>query len=338
MRANIVKIVVAAAILLMGIAYVSLGLRESEEQQKVLRVGYFPTINHSQALLGIEDGSFQESVGDDTELEWIQFNSGPSAMEAMFSENLDISYIGSGPAINGYNRSNGDIVILSGAMDAGAVLLVRSGEGIESVSDLSGKMVSIPQYGNTQDIVLRKLLREAGLEDRSRGGDVDIIQAGGSDTMTLLERGDISAAIVPEPWGSIIGDSEGVDILLDESELYRDGDYPTALIIARREIVDKYPEEVESFLRNHLEITNYISENKVNSVNFISKALLRLSGREIPKGIIEKSISRVRVTSEVDRDAVRDMAEILRYVGYDRGNLDIEGIFRTEILEKILKE
>lgn len=303
------------------------------EQEDILRVGYFPNINHSQALLGIDDGSFQKAVGDELKIEWIQFTSGPAAMEAMFSGNLDISYIGSGPAINGYNRSKGDIVILSGVAEGGAVLLARKQDQINSIADLSGKMLAIPQYGNTQDIVLRKILKDAGLEDRSRGGDVDIIQAGGSDTMTLLERGDISAALVPEPWGAIIAQSESVEILLDEKELYRQGKYPTALIISRREALERYPEEIALFLKNHADLTDYMLENEEASIEKISDILVRLSGRQIPVEILAESFSRVNSSVRVSKDSIREMAELLRYVGYDRGSLDIEGIFRLDMLE-----
>jgi NitT/TauT family transport system substrate-binding protein len=35
-----------------------------QEQQKILRIGYFPNINHAQAVIGIGNGDFQRALGD----------------------------------------------------------------------------------------------------------------------------------------------------------------------------------------------------------------------------------------------------------------------------------
>jgi NitT/TauT family transport system substrate-binding protein len=38
--------------------------QEQQEQQKILRIGYFPNINHAQAVIGIGNGDFQRALGD----------------------------------------------------------------------------------------------------------------------------------------------------------------------------------------------------------------------------------------------------------------------------------
>ncbi len=59
--------------------------------------------------------------------------------------------------------------IIAGAANAGAVLVVRDGAGIESVEDLDGKNVSIPQLGNTQHLSLLNLMKENGLKTKAEG-------------------------------------------------------------------------------------------------------------------------------------------------------------------------
>ena len=41
-----------------------------------VRVGYFPNITHSQALVGREQGSFQKAIGTKNKLVWKLFNAG----------------------------------------------------------------------------------------------------------------------------------------------------------------------------------------------------------------------------------------------------------------------
>ncbi|MFZ1876678.1 MAG: hypothetical protein WBP83_02740 [Nitrososphaeraceae archaeon] len=44
------------------------------QAQKTLTLGYFPNINHAQGVIGIGDGSFQKTLGDNVTLETFVFN------------------------------------------------------------------------------------------------------------------------------------------------------------------------------------------------------------------------------------------------------------------------
>jgi len=59
----------------------------------VLRVGYFPNIPHAQALIGLARGDFQDELGPQVRIETFQFNAGPSAIEALFAGEIDMTYI-----------------------------------------------------------------------------------------------------------------------------------------------------------------------------------------------------------------------------------------------------
>ena len=61
---------------------------QQEQQQKTLRIGYFPNINHAQAIIGIGNGDFQKALGDNVRLEPIIFNAGPSAIESLLANRI----------------------------------------------------------------------------------------------------------------------------------------------------------------------------------------------------------------------------------------------------------
>ena len=106
-------------------------LPASYASENVIRVGYFPNITHSQALVGMAKGVFQKELGGDVKIEVKIFNAGPSVIEAIFAGVLDIAYIGPNPAINGYIKSNGEALrIVAGAASGGAGLVVRNDAGI----------------------------------------------------------------------------------------------------------------------------------------------------------------------------------------------------------------
>ncbi len=66
-----------------------------------------PTSPTPPALVGVEDGIFEERLGDNVTLETATFNAGPAAIEALFSGAIDATYIGPNPAINALRAVQG---------------------------------------------------------------------------------------------------------------------------------------------------------------------------------------------------------------------------------------
>jgi NitT/TauT family transport system substrate-binding protein len=59
----------------------SRGTNIQRSEQKTLRIGYFPNINHAQAVIGLGRGDFQKALGDNVEVKTQIFNAGPAAIE-----------------------------------------------------------------------------------------------------------------------------------------------------------------------------------------------------------------------------------------------------------------
>src|SRR5882724_6495851 len=101
-----------------------------------VRVGHFPNITHAQGVIGHAlsrqgKGWFEQRLGEGTKIEWFVYNAGPSAMEAIFAKSIDLSYVGSGPALNAYTKSNGEeIRLIAGAANGGSGLVVQPDQNL----------------------------------------------------------------------------------------------------------------------------------------------------------------------------------------------------------------
>src|SRR5215212_11463503 len=81
-----------------------------------LRLGYFPNMTHVQPNVGIQNGAYQKQLGEGVKLTTKAFNAGPSAIEALFAGEVDATFVGPSPSINGYVQSGGkDLRIIAGA-------------------------------------------------------------------------------------------------------------------------------------------------------------------------------------------------------------------------------
>ena len=328
-------------LLLFTVAAVMAGCGDKAAEQgqsgKVIRVGYFPNITHSQALLGLGDGTFQKALGSEVRIIEHTFNAGPAEIEALLAGEIDIGYIGPVPAINGFVRSEGELKIVAGAADAGAVLVARKDAGIQDVKGINGKKVAIPQLGNTQDISLRNLMAEAGLRDAAKGDTVSVIPVENPDILTLISKGEIDAALVPEPWGSRLVKQANATVILEANQVWREGKYTTAVVIVSSKFLKEQPELVEKWLAAHVEITERINRDLQNSQVVINNQIKKLTQKSLPEDIVRSSFQRIVVTYNPEADSVREFLRLSVDNGYIKGDPDISGLFDFNLLNKVLQ-
>src|SRR5215213_10343605 len=107
-------------------AILCFGSFATAEEKATIRFGHFPNITHAQgviahALTRQGKGWFEQRLGPDVEVQWFTYNAGPSAMEAIFARSLDLTYVGTGPALNAHWKSNGaEIRVVGGGANGGA--------------------------------------------------------------------------------------------------------------------------------------------------------------------------------------------------------------------------
>lgn len=109
-----------------------------------LRIAYFPNIGHAVPIVGIENKFFEKSIGNQTKIETRIFDSGPQVIESLFSNSVDVAYVGPGPVINGFlNSNNHNIKILAGSASGGTSFIVHPDSEINSISDFDGKKLQL---------------------------------------------------------------------------------------------------------------------------------------------------------------------------------------------------
>lgn len=297
-----------------------------EKALKEMHVGYFNNITHPQALLMKSEGSLQKHIGNDITLKWTAFNAGPAEVEALFSGEIDIGYMGPVPAVSANVKSQGDVVILSGATKGGAVLVTKKDSNIQSIKEFSNKTIAIPQLGNTQHLCLLSLLEENGLKPVSSGGDVTISAVANADVANMMERGDIDAAFVPEPWGATLLE-QGAKLLLDYDKIYMEGTYDVALVVVRKEFMEANPDLVNKFLEAHEAATKKITENHENSLKIINTELKNSTGKSLNDTIITEAFKRIKVSTKLNSKSIMGLADISQKEGFIKEIPEAEKLF-----------
>lgn len=267
------------------------------------------------------------------------FNAGPDEITALFAGKIDLAYIGPSPAVNGYVKSKGDDVrIIAGAVSGGAELIVREGAGIASPADFANKKVASPQLGSTQDVALRTWLKANGLAAKEQGGNVTVIPTQNADTLTAMQKGDIDAAWVPEPWGTRLINEAGGKLFLDERTLWPDGQFPTTVVIARTDFLKKHGDVVLNFLRGHVETTQWIGANPEEAKKLVNDGLQQLTGKALSQKTIDGAWQRISVTNDPLAAAVKTSANNAAELGFLSEKPNLDKLFALDLVNQALAE
>lgn len=311
----------------------------SEGRSVDLSLGYFPNVTHSQPIVGLARGTFTEDLGPNVKLDTKLFNAGPSAIEALLAGQIDATYVGPNPAINGYVQSNGSALrVIAGATSAGALLVVRPDRNINQPSDFANKKVATPQLGNTQDVALRSWLKANGLNDKEHGGNVTVLPTSNPDTLNLFRKGDIDAAWVPEPWASRLVFEAGGKVFLDERTLWPGGDFVTTHLVVRTSFLKDHPDVVENLLKANVEITQWINQNPEEAKRIVNDGIKQLTGAALSQEVLNESWSHMKVTYDPIATSLRQSADEAYALGFlGTRKPDLANIYALDLLNKVLR-
>ena len=327
---KITVVVFSVTIMIISVAaIIALTSNYSETSQDKLRVAFFPSIGHAVPIIGLENGIFQGEIGEQIKIETKIFDSGPQVIESIFAGSIDIAYVGPGPIINGFLKSDGnDIKILSGAASGGASFIVQTNSGLDSIENFDGKRIASPQISNSQDVSLRHYLVSNGLKPVEKGGTVFVLNISNPDIYTLFAKGEIDGAWVSEPWATLLVEELGGVRLFNEEKLWPDEQFASVLLIARTNYLENNPEIIQNWVESHKETVSWINSNPDKSKIIFSNFLKNYMGKSLPSKIIDESFSNLVITSDPIKNSVLTFAERADSLGYlGRTGYNLDGIF-----------
>lgn len=320
------KVIIMSLAILLAIGLASCS--KKSENTKEVNVGYFPNVSHAPAMVGIEKGMFSKELKE-VKLNTFNYPNGSLFMDAMTTGQIDIGYVGPGPAINRYLQG-GDVVVLAGVSQGENVLVVRKDIQYNGLKDLEGKIVATPSTGCTHDLILRKMLREEGLAVEENGGKVKRIAQKPATMIGLFQQKQIDAAVVSEPWASIMEAQGVVNVVKEADEVPWKGNLPAAVLAVRKDFLNANPELVQSFINANSQAIDFINNNKEESADIISRQIKEITNEEMDKDIVIGSMNRIKFTEDLDRKTMQEFADLSKELGFIEGESVLDGLYNTE--------
>ena len=305
------------------VGYVMATAPSSALAGETIRVGHFPNVTHVQGLVAHHlsrtgKGWFEQRLGPDVKIEWYVYNAGPSAMEAILADSIDLTYVGPSPALNAYTKSNGEeIRIVAAAAAGGAALVVQPDSGLKEPAQFRGKTIATPQLGNTQDIACRAWLSNGGLKITQTGGDAFIIPTPNPDQLALFKSKKLDAVWTVEPWVSRLERDAGGKVVVEQSK-----DSITVLVSGVKFLMKKR-DLAAKFVRAHRELTEWILAHPEDARQMIRQELAAETKAEVSADLIAQAWKRIVLTSEPSLEEYQHFVADAQRAGFIRSTPDL---------------
>lgn len=283
--------------------------------ERVVRLGYFATVSHATPIVGIADGTFAKELGD-VRVEPRVFLSGPELMTALLAGDVDAGYVGPAPVIVAASRAPRRMWIAAGAAERGAQLIARRDSPIRGVSDLVGRDIAIPAFGNTQDLTLRMMLERIGERPAIDGGRVRMLRIRNGDLTNALRSRVVEAALAPEPWGTqLIGEGIARQVL-GPGELLGARDELTTVLVVSGRLASRHPDRVAALVRANETATAAVAADPDAAVSEIQAEIRTHAGRDLPTPILRTALDATTPTTRLDPAVIGSIAAAASRAGY----------------------
>ena len=242
------------------------------------------------------------------------YATGMRLASALARGDIQVAYICLSPAILAYSRGV-PIKIVAGTHKYGYGLVVSP--CITNVSDLEGKTIGCVREGAPADLLLNRLIAEYNLKD------VKIRRMNPLKQVVALETGRIDAAFLPEHHATV-AESKGFRMLIKSQDLWRD--MQGSVIVVKTDLIENDPETVRKLVRVTQKATDWVNENPDRTSLILANVL------DTKTEVINKSMSRLNYTTDIDAESVQETIDYMAKLGYIEEGLKAEDILDTRFL------
>ena len=235
----------------------------SSAQAKLERmnIGYSAQAGAFAPIWITHDAGFFKKNGLDVNLLFIP--GGPTAAAGMIAGELQAVAM-AGPAVVSSNLAGTDLVMIAGIVNTFAFQVITV-KGITSPNQLKGKRVGVNRFGAAPDIAARYALRKIGIDP----SEVTILQLGEQSTrLAAMKAGQLEAAIVLPPI-TTIAQREGMNVLLDMSEL--GAEFQITGLASSQSFISKNRPSALRLMRAFVEGIHFYKTRKNESMKIIAK-------------------------------------------------------------------
>lgn len=189
-------------------------------------------------------------------IEYSNFIGGPLLLEAFRANAVDIGYVADTPPVFA-QAADADVTIVAAWQNTGNsyAIVAKPGSDLKTVADLKGKQLAY-QEGTVAQTFALQAFQEAGLTSQ----DVEHVELNVLDVQGVVQKGDVDAGVITEPFLSSYIQNNPDAIILSDADGLSTG--LTYLIASTKSLKDPAKAAlIGDYIDRHLEAVQFVNDH-----------------------------------------------------------------------------
>lgn len=309
-----------------------------------LEVGYMPIIPDAQLFIALEQNTFPKEGGAP---KLVQFQSGPAMVQALLAGQLDIAYVGIGPALVARAKGADIKVVASNIVEQVSFVALgdlapyfSSGDPATAFARFAkdkGRQPVISSYprGAVPEAALQYWLRKRIKADPA---SLKLIYQGESQIQESLLTGAIDGAVILEPTTTtVLNKLPKARVVAHGSDLFPH--QPGAVLLVREKLIREQPALVKALVASHIAATKLLDADPAKAAPAVQKYV---GGGRLPVKLVEQAIHNSKGQFVADPNAIIPATLALQKFQEETGTLsgppvDVVKMFDTGFYSAVAK-
>lgn len=326
---------------LLASALMAFGLATSASAAP-LEIGYLPILPAAQLFIGYEQKTLPADI---IAGKLVPFQSGPALVQALLAGQLDVAYVGIGPALVASAKGADVKVVAANIVEQVNFVAVgnlapyfASGDAATAFARFAkdhGRQPVIASYprGAVPEAALQYWLRKRIKVDPA---SVKLIYQGEAQIQQSLLTGAIDGAAILEPTvTTVLNKDAKARIVARGSDLFPH--QPGAVLLVRDKLIREQPALVKALVKAHIDATRLLETNPAKAAPFVQKYV---GGGRLDVALVEKAIRNSKGQFKADPNGIIPATLVLQKFQAETGTLDgpaadVTRLFNTRFYDEV---
>lgn len=284
------------------------------DDKKIIKIGYLP-ITHAAPLYMQTDGEYEGYA-----IELVKFGSWPELMDALNTGKIDGASVLIQLAMKAKEQGIDLKAVALGHRDGNVVVVAPN---VQKVEDLKGKSFAIPNKYSTHNILLYRMLQDAGINYQ----DVDVVELPPAEMPAALAEGRIAGYVVAEPFGAISVSLEKGKVLFQSEDIW-----PNSIdcgLVLRNAFIEKHKDIANQFVKDYAAAGELMNANDDHAHEVVAKYI------KVDKEVLDLSLNWISYNNlKIEKDAYKILRDSLIEMGLSENPPTYDEFVDSSLIEE----
>ena len=284
------------------------------DDKKIIKIGYLP-ITHAAPLYMQIDKEYEGYA-----IELVKFGSWPELMDALNTGKIDGASVLIQLAMKAKEQGIDLKAVALGHRDGNVVVVAPN---VQKVEDLKGKSFAIPNKYSTHNILLYRMLQDAGINYQ----DVDVVELPPAEMPAALAEGRIAGYVVAEPFGAISVSLEKGKVLFQSEDIW-----PNSIdcgLVLRNAFIEKHKDIANQFVKDYAAAGELMNANDDHAHEVVAKYI------KVDKEVLDLSLNWISYNNlKIEKDAYKILRDSLIEMGLSENPPTYDEFVDSSLIEE----